>query len=79
MDIYLFCLNWLSLEEGEMMIESENLKQMLKKLITDTENDKIQTAEQMIQTMIYELTSNEKINKQHEGISSAIHSNKFHS
>lgn len=39
------------------MNERENLKNMLEKVIHDTENNKIQTTEEVIQTLIDELTS----------------------
>lgn len=55
-----------SYEEGESMIERENLKQMLKKLIIDTENDKIKSAEQMIETMIYELSDHDQQMSRHQ-------------
>jgi len=62
--------------EGESMIERENLKQMLKKLITDTENDKIKSAEQMIETMICELSDNQRIGRQQKQVTNAIDSYK---
>ncbi|MDY0405075.1 hypothetical protein P5G51_006395 [Virgibacillus sp. 179-BFC.A HS] len=39
------------------MNERENLKNMLEKVIHDTENNKIKTTEEVIQTLIDELTS----------------------
>lgn len=43
------------------MKEQEIYKRLLKKLIDETENHKIQSAEELIQRMVKELTSNTKV------------------
>ena len=44
------------------MQEQEQYKKMLRKVIDATENEKIQTSEELIRTLINELTNNHSLN-----------------
>lgn len=48
------------------MKEQEQFKKMLKRVIDATENDKIRTSEELIQTLIFELTNKTIKNNQTE-------------
>lgn len=48
------------------MKEQEQYKKMLKKMIDATENNKIKTTEEMIQTLIFELTHHRLNNQKQE-------------
>jgi len=45
------------LKAGFELVEQEKYKLMLKKVIEDTESHKIKTTEEIIQRLVYELTS----------------------
>lgn len=45
-------------EGGNQMGEQEAYKRLLKKVIDETENDKIKSTEELIQKLISELTTN---------------------
>ena len=47
------------------MGEQERYKNMLRKVIDATENEKIQTSEELIRTLIDELTTNIDVKSQH--------------
>ncbi|GGN53600.1 MULTISPECIES: hypothetical protein [Oceanobacillus] len=47
------------------MGEQERYKNMLRKIIDETENEKIQTSEELIRTLINELTTNIGVKSQH--------------
>ncbi|MCF3943431.1 hypothetical protein [Oceanobacillus alkalisoli] len=47
------------------MGEQERYKNMLRKVIDATENEKIQTSEELIRTLINELTTNIGVKSQH--------------
>ncbi|MGP4105590.1 hypothetical protein [Virgibacillus sp. L01] len=45
------------------MVEQERYKNMLKKMIDETENSKFQSSEELIQALIQELTNGKSIHK----------------
>lgn len=47
------------------MVEQERYKNMLKKVIDETESEKIQTSEELIRTLVKELTNNIGVKSQH--------------
>lgn len=49
-----------------MMHEQEQYKKMLKKVIDETETKKIQTSEELIRTLVTELTNNYSLKSTHQ-------------
>jgi len=48
---------------GNLMIEQEKYKKILRKMIDDTENHKINTSEELIQLLITELSTTKSLEK----------------
>lgn len=48
---------------GNLMMEQENYKKMLRNLIRDTENQKFNTSEEIIQKIISELGASQRLKK----------------
>lgn len=48
----------MNVEKVKRMGEQESYKKILRKLITETENEKIQTSEELIQLLISEINNN---------------------
>ncbi|WP_405100336.1 hypothetical protein [Oceanobacillus sp. FSL H7-0719] len=49
-----------------MMHEQEQYKKMLEKVIDATESEKIQTSEELIRTLVTELTNNYSLKSTHQ-------------